>query len=136
MSYQDIINLPRHISKNRKHMSNYDRAAQFAPFSALTGYDASINEAKRLTETQKELSEVDLFELDQKLKIIEEHIKEKPTVRIKHFIPDGKKDGGKYLWEDITIRHIDLVNRLIMTTDKRKFALDYIIEIEGEIFNY
>ena len=78
--YEDIIGLPHFVSKNRRHMSLSDRAAQFAPFAALTGYEESISETARLTETEIEPGEAEREELDLKLKIIAEHINERPQI--------------------------------------------------------
>ena len=86
--YDDIIHLPHFVSQNRKHMSLHDRAAQFAPFAALSGYDESIRETARLTDHEDELSESSLNELDMKLQIIRLHIKEQPLITVTYFIPD------------------------------------------------
>ena len=89
--YEDIINLPHHVSKTRKPMSLYNRAAQFAPFAALTGYDDAIKETSRITEQRIELSEELKNMLNQKIKLISENIKLQPKVSITYFVPDNKK---------------------------------------------
>ena len=131
--YDDIIHLPRFISKNRKHMSNHDRAAQFAPFAALTGYEDSIEEVGRLVSEEIELSESSLEILNQKLQIIQERIHERPKIIITHFIPDLKKKGGSYLKEEIEIRKIDFIERILITIENKKYSIDYIVDMEGEI---
>ena len=83
--YDDIINLPHHQSKNNPHMSLYDRAAQFAPFAALTGYDDAVKEARRLTDSKPELDENQLEELDQQLADLMTRIEEHPEVTITYF---------------------------------------------------
>ena len=132
--YEDIIDLPRFVSKNRKHMSNADRAAQFAPFAALNGYEESIEEAARITDERIELGDEEVQELDRRFALIAMHIKERPRVRITYFIPDEHKKGGCYVEKDLSIRWIDLVERLIVTTDKEKYDLDSICRVDGELF--
>ena len=135
--YEDIIGLPHFVSKNRKHMSNRDRAAQFAPFAALTGYDESINEAARMVDARIELSEEEKQDLDRKFMILEESVKDRPEVVITYFVPDRKKKGGMYLSEKITVRRIDCVERVIITTDRKRYSLDDIDDLDGELFrNY
>ncbi|MBR5755809.1 MAG: hypothetical protein IKX97_08350 [Erysipelotrichaceae bacterium] len=135
--YEDIIGLPHFVSKDRKHMSNRDRAAQFAPFAALTGYDESINEAARMVDARIELSEEEKQDLDRKFMILEESVKDRPEIVITYFIPDKRKKGGMYLSEKITIRRIDCVERVIITTDRKRYRLDDIDDLDGELFrNY
>ena len=133
-NYEDIIDLPRFISKNRNHMTNHDRAAQFAPFAALTGYDESIKEAARLVDDQIELSESELRDLDMKFNVIESNIKDRPEVMITYFVKDENKNGGAYFSKAVTIRRIDLNERIIITTDKEKYRLDDIYDIQSDLF--
>ena len=133
-NYDDIINLPHFVSKDRKHMSNHDRAAQFAPFAALTGYDDSIKEAARIVDEKIELGEQEIQELDYRFHIIETNIKDKPQVIITYFIQDKNKKGGTYYTKEITIKKIDMIDRIIITIDKEKLNLDDIYTVEGKIF--
>lgn len=133
--YDDIINLPRFISKNRKHMSNYDRAAQFAPFDALDGYDEAIDETGRTTDNEIVLGENEIQVLNRKFQILYEHLKDIGEIEITYFEPDLYKDGGKYLSKKILVKRIDLTNRIIVSSDNEKFSLDYINDIEGEYIN-
>lgn len=94
--YDDIINLPHYTSEKRVKMSLYDRAAQFSPFAALTGYDASVMEAARLTERRVELSDDSRAELDRIQHLLENIIDTKPFVIVTYFLPDERKSGGKY----------------------------------------
>src|ERR1035437_4752031 len=94
--YDDIIHLPHHISTTHPHMSAYDRAAQFAPFAALTGHDAAIAETARLTERRVELDEYSKADLNQRLCIIQDRMDEQPEVSITYFQPDQRKTGGAY----------------------------------------
>lgn len=133
--YDDIIDLPRFISKGRRHMSNYDRAAQFAPFDALTGYDEAIEETGRTTENEIVLGESEIQMLDHRFAILREHINEMPVIRIRYFEPDMYKDGGTYLEEEVSVKKIDMTGRLLFTNDKRHFDLDSIVSISGSIFD-
>lgn len=119
MKYDDIINLPRPVSKNHPRMSRIARAAQFAPFAALTGYDACVEEAARLTDRKFELSEEEIQNLNDAFRYIIDHINECPEVEITYFIADEKKDGGRY--EDIKgkVRKINPVHRTLEIGDNK-----------------
>ena len=95
--YDDIINLPHHVSKTRPQMSMVDRAAQFSPFAALTGYDAAIKETGRLTDEKVNLSEEEKEALDRKQQILMEWLGDHPALTITFFVPDEKKSGGAYM---------------------------------------
>ncbi len=129
--YDDILHLPRFISKNRKHMSNYDRAAQFAPFAALTGYGEMVHETARLTDSKIELSEDKIEELNLKLTLLQESLSSSPIATITYFEPDEKKEGGSYKKESMTIIKIDAFSQTITTTSK-VIPIKQIIEIESE----
>ena len=129
--YDDILHLPRFISKNRKHMSNYDRAAQFVPFAALTGYGEMVHETARLTDSKIELSEDKIEELNLKLTLLQESLSSSPIATITYFEPDEKKEGGSYKKESMTIIKIDAFSQTITTTSK-VIPIKQIIEIERE----
>lgn len=133
--YDDIINMPHHESKTHKRMSMTERAGQFAPFAALTGFEGEVKETARLVDSEILLDEEFKEILDEKLKIIEAFIKDKPIVTITYFIPDKNKNGGKY--ETITgnIRIIDKVKQVIILSDKRKIDIDKILDIRSNILN-
>lgn len=131
--YDDIINMPRHISKTRPQMSLYNRSAQFAPFAALTGYEERVKETARLTDTKIEIDDGLRNILNMKLNIISEHLKEKPEITITYFIKDNKKSGGKYSTLKCIIRRIDLVNQDIILYDRSVIKLDDIINISGNL---
>ncbi|MBR2431755.1 MAG: hypothetical protein IKB23_02460, partial [Clostridia bacterium] len=95
--YDDIINMPHHISHTRPRMSNYDWADQFSPFAALTGYDAAVKETERLTDQKLELTDDEKIALNEKLQIIIENIDNIPNVTLTYFEPDKRKAGGKYI---------------------------------------
>ncbi len=132
--YDKIINLPHHVSSTRPHMSMIDRAAQFSPFAALTGYDAAVKETARLTEQKIELDEYEKAALDQRILLLQEHLKELPEVTITHFVPDERKDGGKYVSITEAVKKIDTYEKQIVLVDKSKISIENILSIEGELF--
>ena len=136
-NYEDIINLPHHVSNKRPQMSKEQRASQFAPFSALTGYEDAIKETARLTNRKIEVDDGLKEVLNNKLNILEDNIKNKPEVSITYFIPDKKKSGGEYNTIIGIIRRIDVVNNLIIMEDKSKIDMKDVLNITSEIFkNY
>ena len=94
--YDDIIDLPHHVSERHPQMLAMDRAAQFSPFAALTGHRDMIAEAERLTEKKIELEEGEQQEIMIRLQILLGKIKEKPEAAVTYFVPDEKKSGGSY----------------------------------------
>lgn len=129
--YDDIINLPHHVSKTRPHMSAIDRAAQFSPFAALTGHDAAIKETARLTDKKIELDEYMKDALRKRLQIISEHIWKQCEVTITYFKPDLKKKGGSYLTITGTVKKIDEFERFIIMTDGKVIPIDDVFSIEN-----
>lgn len=105
-------------------MSNMNRAAQFAPFAALTGYEESIAETARLTDRRIELSEYEIEELNAKLNFIQDHIKEHPKVTVTYFQPDDRKEGGTYVTVTGKVRKIDEVNRVIIFENGTEVAIE------------
>lgn len=132
--YDDIINLPHFVSKNRNHMSNHDRAAQFAPFAALNGFGESISEAARLVDEKIELGEQEIQKLNNKFELLEMNIKNKPKVILTYFVKDINKNGGAYYTQEVTVKKIDMIERLLISDDKQKYHLDDIYDIEGDFF--
>lgn len=128
--YEDIINLPHHQSNTRKHMSLHDRAAQFAPFAALTGYDDAVKEARRLTDGKPELDENQLTELDQMLTELTKRISEHPEIIITYFEPDNKKDGGAYITFIGRLKKIDNYKRIFVFEDGREIQICNIINMD------
>ncbi|MBQ5328346.1 MAG: hypothetical protein J6J15_04085 [Oscillospiraceae bacterium] len=127
--YDDVINRQHPTSKKHPRMSNMNRAAQFAPFAALTGYEESIEETARLTDRRIELSEYEIEELNAKLNFIQKHIKERPEVTITYFQPDERKEGGAYITATGKVRRIDEVNGVIVFEDERAFLIDEVVDI-------
>ena len=142
--YSDIIHLPHHKAPNRPHMSMYDRAAQFSPFAALTGFDGVIAETGRLTDRKIELSESEKILLDQKLTLIGDVIQDKhhPEITVVYFVPDYLKDGGEYEEYTGKVRHIDKVERTVvfLATNGRSagkaIKIDEIKNVHGELVDY
>ena len=110
-------------------MSLHDRAAQFAPFSALTGYDAAVRESARITDRRMELDEESIRILNERLNMISNHISEKPIVSITYFVPDQYKEGGKYVTVCEAARRIDFVNQILILTNGNKITITDIAEI-------
>ena len=127
--YDDIIHLPHHVSKTRPQMSIHDRAAQFAPFAALTGHSAAIKETERLTEGQVELDESEITLINEKLRIICEKISEHPEIIVTYFVPDEKKSGGKYITLEGTVKKMDLYRKELVLMDETRIELSDIVEI-------
>lgn len=132
--YDKIIDLPHHQSKNHPQMPLQDRAAQFAPFAALTGYDDLVAEAARTTDEQLELGESRRAVLDRKQAFLSLHISEKPLIEITYFIADNKKSGGKYVTKRGNLKRIDEYSRTYMLTDGTVISISDIIQIESDIF--
>ena len=133
--YNEIMGLPHHVSKNRPQMPMSDRAAQFAPFAALTGYDAAIKETGRLTDERIELDVEALSALDMKYQILMEALDEAPEVTITYFQPDERKAGGKYVSAVGAVKKIDDFERRITMQDGTKIPMDDVLSIDGKLFS-
>ena len=128
--YDDILNMPHHVSGTRPHMSMYDRAAQFSPFAALVGYDDAVKETARLTNEKLELTADKITDLNQKIAFLNEHADERPELTIEHFIHDEKKTGGKYVTLSGNFRRIDEYNHNMVFTSGEEIPLNNIFSIE------
>ncbi|MBT9815109.1 hypothetical protein GPK27_06565 [Catenibacterium mitsuokai] len=129
-NYEDIINVPRHISKVHPRMSNEDRAAQFAPFAALTGHKEAISETERITEKRKILDENQKEIIDRKLLFILENIKEHIFVKIIYFVEDNKKEGGSYVTIEGNVKKIDEFENTITLLENFKINITDIFNID------
>ena len=127
--YDDIINLPHHVSPTRQRMSMHDRAAQFAPFAALVGYDDAVAETARITETRPELDEQEQQAINERLAYIADHIHEQPEVRIKYFVPDEHKSGGAFVEVSGKVKKISATDDTIVLTDGCKIRLSDITDL-------
>lgn len=132
-NYEDIINLPHYEPKNHTRMSSYNRAAQFAPFAALTGYEDLVKETARLTDKRIVIDEGLRNVINNKLQIIQMNIKLKPKVTITYFVQDQKKSGGSYLSITGNVKKIDSIEELIVMTDNKKIPMNDILSIDGDV---
>jgi len=129
-NYNDIINLPHHVSTRHPQMSMMNRAAQFAPFAALTGHSAAIEETARLTESQQELADEDSEILNQKMAYLREAINEHPTISITYFEPDKRKSGGRYMSIEGQLQNIDDYNQTIVLKNGETIPLKSVLDIQ------
>ena len=132
--YSDIIHLPHYVSKKRPQMSIEQRSAQFAPFAALTGYDGQVKEKARLKDKRIELEEEVKLILDMKIQVIQEMLSNRPKVEITYFIPDTKKDGGKYETIVNNVKKIDNYNGQIIMQNDLIIDIKDIVDINTDIF--
>ena len=134
--YDGIINLPHHTSKKHPRMPLSDRAAQFLPFAALTGYDAAINETARYTDVRPELDEPELALLDRRFQLLSEHLSEEPLIAMTCFVPDARKPGGAFVTIRGVIDEIDESGRIIIMRDGTKVSMDDVLELDSELFGH
>ena len=132
--YDDLLDLPHHVSITHPHMPLYDRAAQFAPFKALTGYEDDVEETARLTDQRIELDADTIERLDARLRLLEEHLADAPTVSITYFLPDERKDGGSYETVTGVVKKIDAIKRILVLRSGQQIPIGDICDIEGELF--
>ena len=123
--YEDIVNLPPHISKRHPQPSMMDRAARFAPFAAITGYEEMVLEEARVTEERIDLDEGALSLLNEKLNMIQEFLDEEP---------EKKKSGGAYVSATGTVKRIDEYEHIVLMNDGKKIYIDSIYDIESDLF--
>lgn len=128
-AYDDILNLPRPVSRNRARMSPLDRAAQFSPFAALTGYEAAVEETARLTDSRIELDVDARVELDEKLGAIRENLASRPMVTVTYFVPDHQKAGGVYATTSGVAEKLNILERWLQV-GKIRIPLDDVLSIE------
>lgn len=129
-NYDDIINMPRHISSKHPQMKIIDRAAQFAPFAALTGHKESIDEASRITDSKKELDENQKEILNNKLNYILLNLDKLFEIKITYFQADLKKSGGKYVTVLASIKKIDEYNKVLVLNNGKKIKIDDLYWLE------
>ena len=127
--YESIIGLPHHVSGNRVAMKKSDRAAQFAPYSALSGYEDAVEETARRTENRTELDEYEK-EIINSLLLMATEMGEGMEIIITYFVPDERKSGGAYVTVCGSIGFADEIKREIVLTNGRAIPIDEIIAIE------
>ena len=127
--YDEIMGLPHHVSKTHPQMPMSDRAAQFAPFAALTGYDSAIKETGRLTDERIELDEEALAALDRKYQLLMDTLDDAPEVTIIYFQPDERKAGCQYVSATGTVKKVDTFGRRILLQDGTRIPLDSVYDL-------
>ena len=128
--YDDIIRLPHHVSQNHPQMSMHDRAAQFAPFAALTGYESAVGETARLTAERRELDAQETEELNRRLTDLAARLKDRPKVTIEYFVPDERKSGGAYVTVTGRVRNISVLERLLVMEDGTVISMEDVASID------
>lgn len=128
-AYDDIIDLPHHVSERRANMPIYKRAAQFAPFAALTGYEEAVREAERAAGSRRELCEDDAAELNAKLRLLSERIAQQPYAEVTYYVPDKRKPGGEYVTVSGNVRLIEECTRLLVFCGGGRIPIDDISHI-------
>ena len=132
--YDDMIGLGHPVSRTHPPMARFRRAAQFASFDALTGFGAAIHEAGRETEEKKELSEDEIDMINARLAVIEQHIKEQPSITVTYFLPDDKKAGGRYVTVSGNVKMLNGIEHAIIMEDRTKIPIEDVRYIEGDLF--
>lgn len=134
-NYDDIINLPHHVSKIHPPMSMLQRASQFAPFAALTGHGAAIEETARLTDKQMELDDDNNDQLNKKITILSGHLKEMPEITVTYFLHDQKKSGGSYQTLTGHLKKIEYYEQQLIMSDGQTISLPSLFDIDSKIFD-
>ena len=132
--YSDIIHLPHPVSEKHPRMPMLDRAAQFSPFAALTGYEEAIYETGRLTEEKTELGEEEKAILDRKQQLLLEKLDERPTLTVTFFVPDEKKSSGRYITKTGNLKKLHPLEKWMLLTDGTKIPLEDVKNIESPLF--
>lgn len=133
--YDDIIHLPHHVSKRHPRMPMHKRAAQFAPFSAITGHAEAIKEAARVTEIEPIMSEDSNATLNKKMTTLMRKIGQRPIVRIHYFCPDKRKEGGCYLQAVGILKKMNYDERyieIVTQSDQMAIPWRWIVDIQEE----
>lgn len=133
--YDDMLDLPHHVSAKHPRMTLYDRAAQFSPFKSLSGYEDEVSETARLTDQRVELDENRITELDARLQRLAEPLADAPTVSVTYFQPDPRKSGGRYETVTGVVKKLDAVRRVIVLRDGREIPIGDVYAIDGDLFD-
>ncbi len=132
--YADMLDLPHPTSSRHPRMPIIDRAAQFAPFAALTGYDDAIEETARLTDEMLRMTEDQREQLDRRQQLLLASIDRMPKVEVTYFLPDARKTGGSYRTVRGTLERIDEIERILYLSGGHRIPLDAVCNLESEIF--
>ena len=133
--YDDILHLPHHVSRKHPPMSIINRAAQFSPFAALTGYDSAIHESARKTDRLIALGEDEMAEINEKLRLLKDVEAEHPAATFVYFVPDERKEGGKYVSLTAQVKRIDEFNRVVWLTDGQSISIDDLLAVDVPIMS-
>lgn len=132
--YEDIVDLPHHVSPTRPQMSRADRAAQFSSFAALTGHDAAVRETARRTASRIDTAEDQRYELDLKQQLLAQVLPSQPEVTVTYFVPDTRKVGGAYVSVSGRLKRIDSRRRILLLDNGTEIPADDVLELESPIF--
>ena len=137
--YEDILHLPHPVSGTQPQMSMHDRAAQFSPFAALSGYEEAVAEEARLTDEKILLDEYEKQRIDEKLQKIRDDLQErgkeeKPRISVTYFLPDQRKAGGAYVTVTGQVKKMDTYKQQLLLTDGSAIPFQEIVELEGDLF--
>ena len=127
--YDDIIHLPHHVSQNHPQMLLRDRAAQLAPFAALTGYEAAVGETARQTTERRELDPQEAEELNRRFAALIARLPERPEVTVEYFVPDDRKAGGAYVSVTGLVRNISIAERIVALVNGDVIPIDDIVSL-------
>ena len=128
--YEDIISLPRHVSSKRTKMKVKDRAAQFAPFSAVVGHETAVKEAARLTEKRRDLDELEKAIINDQLGDIESQLPIEFDISFVYFQPDDLKQGGSYIEKTGRVKKIDTYTSQVCMMDGTRIDINEILSID------
>lgn len=129
-NYDDIKHLTRPRYDDLPAMSIHDRAAQFSPFAALTGYDDAVDETERLVDSKRELTEDEINELNADLNRLLEMLDEQPQIKATYFVPDERKSGGRYVQKTGVVRIYDSYTNELVFTDGERIAVNDLSSVE------
>lgn len=132
--YEDMLELPHPVSKMHPQMPRRDRAAQFAPFAALTGYEEAVREAARITEEKMILDEDSKVQLDWKLRCLQEKVKEQPIITVTYFVKDERKKGGKYVTVTGVLKRIDSYTHQFILENGEEIPVEDVVSLEIDDF--
>lgn len=132
--YDAILHLPHHVSEKHPPIPMEERAAQFSPYAALTGFGAVINETRRLTDPRQILSEETLAQLNRQYQLLLEHLPERPEITVTYFQPDGRKEGGAYLTLTGRVKKVDAYEQRLVLEDGSVIAMENIMAMDGKLF--
>ena len=134
--YDDMLDMSHHISRTHPQMPPENRAAQFAPFAALTGYGDEVKETARLTDQKLELDDDQKLVLNGKLQMLLDGIDARTEAAITYFQPDAKKAGGAYITAKGCVKKVDVYERRIVMTSDLAIPVDDVIAIDAEAFGF